>query len=47
MDNLLKKYAFEIEEFFNKSLEKKEIIRVERLLLLFLVDYLEHRKRGT
>jgi len=46
MDELLKKHAFEIEGFFNKSLEKKEIEKVEILLLLFLVEYLEYKNKG-
>ena len=45
MDALLKKYAFEIEGFFNKTLEKKEIEKIEKLLLLFLVEYLESKHR--
>lgn len=46
MDALLKKYAFEIGKFFHVKIEGEEAIKVERLILLFLVEYLEHRDKG-
>ena len=41
MDALLKKYAFEVGKFFNTALDRADSIRIARLFLKFLVDYVE------
>ena len=46
MDTLLKKYSERIGIFINTKLDEKEVMFIEKLLLQFLLEYIEFREKG-